>query len=73
VLSLHFCRGRRSGLPAWLAAVYSESVLAFSPGGQAEMAIVAWWGRTLPLSWRTHLVRIVFVIIGAPPVNHRFD
>jgi hypothetical protein len=49
----------------------SESVRRFT-GGQAEMAIVAWWGRTLPLSWRTHLVRIVFVIIGAPPVNRRF-
>jgi hypothetical protein len=30
---------RRSGLLGWLP--FTESVLAFSPGGQAEMAIVA--------------------------------
>lgn len=45
----------------------TEAVLAFSPGGQAEMAIVALVaGADAAVVVAHHLVRIVFVIIGAP-------
>jgi len=55
----------------WLP--FTESVLAFSPGGQAEMAIVALVaGADAAVVVAHHLVRIVFVIIGAPLVNRWF-
>jgi len=45
----------------------TEAVLAFSPGGQAEMAIVALVaGADAAVVVAHHLVRIVFVIVGAP-------
>lgn len=51
----------------------SEAVLAFSPGGQAEMAIVALVaGADAAVVVAHHLVRIVFVILGAPLANRYF-
>ncbi len=55
----------------WLP--FAEAVLAFSPGGQAEMAIVALVaGADAAVVVAHHLVRIVFVILGAPLVNRWF-
>ncbi|MCW1951205.1 MAG: AbrB family transcriptional regulator [Octadecabacter sp.] len=55
----------------WLP--FTEAVLAFSPGGQAEMAIVALVaGADAAVVVAHHLVRIVFVIMGAPMVNRWF-
>ena len=52
----------------WLP--FTEAVLAFSPGGQAEMAIVALVaGADAAVVVAHHLVRIVFVIVGAPLVD----
>ena len=52
----------------WLP--FTEAVLAFSPGGQAEMAIVALVaGADAAVVVAHHLVRIVFVIMGAPLVD----
>ena len=49
----------------WLP--FTEGVLAFSPGGQAEMAIVALVaGADAAVVVAHHLVRIVVVIMGAP-------
>lgn len=51
----------------------TEAVLAFSPGGQAEMAIVALVaGADAALVVAHHLVRLVFVILGAPLVGRWF-
>lgn len=48
----------------------TEAVLAFSPGGQAEMAIVALVaGADAAVVVAHHLVRIVFVITGAPLID----
>ncbi|WP_111538050.1 AbrB family transcriptional regulator [Palleronia aestuarii] len=50
-----------------------EALLAFAPGGQAEMAvltIVA--GADLAFVVTHHVLRIVVVIIGAPIVGHMF-
>ncbi|MCF2870037.1 AbrB family transcriptional regulator [Octadecabacter sp. G9-8] len=55
----------------WLP--FTEAVLAFSPGGQAEMAIVALVaGADAAVVVAHHLVRIVFVIMGAPLVDRWF-
>ena len=55
----------------WLP--FTEAVLAFSPGGQAEMAIVALVaGADAAVVVAHHLVRIVFVITGAPLMNRWF-
>jgi membrane AbrB-like protein len=52
---------------------FTEAVLAFSPGGQAEMAIVALVaGADAAVVVAHHLVRIVFVIMGAPLVDRWF-
>ncbi len=52
---------------------FTEAVLAFSPGGQAEMAIVALVaGADAAVVVAHHLVRIVFVILGAPLVDRWF-
>lgn len=49
----------------WLPV--TEALLAFSPGGQAEMAIVALVaGADAAVVVAHHLIRIVFVILGAP-------
>jgi membrane AbrB-like protein len=51
----------------------TEAVLAFSPGGQAEMAIVALVaGADAAVVVAHHLIRIVFVIVGAPLVDRLF-
>ncbi len=51
----------------------TEAVLAFSPGGQAEMAMVALVaGADAAVVVAHHLVRIVFVIVGAPLVDRWF-
>ncbi|WP_085863308.1 AbrB family transcriptional regulator [Pseudooctadecabacter jejudonensis] len=51
----------------------TEAALAFAPGGQAEMAIVALVaGADAAVVVAHHLVRIVFVIIGAPLVDRWF-
>ncbi|WP_323689849.1 AbrB family transcriptional regulator [Rhizobium sp. AN64] len=50
-----------------------EAFLAFAPGGQAEMSmltIIA--GADLGFVVAHHLVRIVFVILGAPTIARRF-
>jgi len=55
----------------WLP--FTEAILAFSPGGQAEMAIVALAaGVDAAVVVAHHLVRIVFVILGAPLVARWF-
>lgn len=55
----------------WLP--FTEAVLAFSPGGQAEMAIVALVaGADAAVVVAHHLVRIVVVITGAPLVDRWF-
>ncbi|WP_241962948.1 AbrB family transcriptional regulator [Thalassorhabdomicrobium marinisediminis] len=52
----------------WLP--FTETVLSFSPGGQAEMAIVALVaGADAAVVVAHHLLRIVVVIIGAPLVD----
>ena len=51
----------------------TEAILAFSPGGQAEMSIVALVaGADAAVVVAHHLVRIVFVITGAPLVDRWF-
>ncbi len=51
------------------AAPPIEAFLAFAPGGQAEMAILAIVaGADLAYVVTHHLVRLVVVIIGAPIV-----
>jgi uncharacterized protein len=55
----------------WLPV--TEAILAFSPGGQAEMAIVALVaGADAAVVVAHHLIRIVFVILGAPFLSGMF-
>jgi len=63
-----------AGLVIWLGlAPLREAVLAFSPGGQAEMAVIAIVaGADVAYVVTHHLVRLVLVILGAPLVRRLF-
>lgn len=51
-----------------------EAFLAFAPGGQAEMAVLALViGADLPFVITHHLLRLIIVILGAPVMSRLFD
>ncbi|MCC2111557.1 MAG: AbrB family transcriptional regulator [Hyphomicrobiales bacterium] len=50
-----------------------EALIAYAPGGQAEMAVLAIVaGADVPFVVAHHITRIVLVILGAPVVARRF-
>jgi len=61
--------GAFAGAPVNAAPV--EAILAFAPGGQGEMAVLALVaGADVAFVVTHHLVRLVIVIAGAPLMRH---
>lgn len=63
-----------TGIVVWMSfAPLVPALLAFSPGGQAEMAVLALVaGVDVAFVITHHLARITLVIIGAPLIRKLF-